>query len=258
MRRPNNNMGGPTVLGRTLCNSPGMSGNAHVETRAGSGRRVVLIPASPGSTPQSVQDLQPFAVLADDDEDLDGGSTRASFHGQWREDCETKQGIRSEVHQETVGVKRRHREDRCRPSSTRSTCQSHRNGRPGRVPSDADSDNDRVAISDGGSETLEELLEPADPIPFDFPRRNLHAGFTVLDGVSLPEIFCEAGCGHAKCPEMFPRCTRSPREHPRDFGWQGIWKHSAGSVRVEVVFLATQVVVIQAFEGRSGVEEEVA
>ena len=35
-----------------------MSGKTHVETRAGSGRRVVLIPASPGSTPQSVQDLQ--------------------------------------------------------------------------------------------------------------------------------------------------------------------------------------------------------
>ena len=33
---------------------------------------------------------------------------------------------------------------------------------------------------------------------------------------------------------------------------------SAGSVRVEVVFLASQVVVIQAFEGRAGVEEEVA
>ena len=38
---------------------------------------------------------------------------------------------------------------------------------------------------------------------------------------------------------MFPRRSRrrSPREHPRDFRWQGIWKHSAGSVRVEVVFL---------------------
>ena len=42
--------------------------------------------------------------------------------------------------------------------------------------------------------------------------------------------------------------TQRPREHPRDFGWEGIWKHSAGSVRVEVVF----------FEGRSGVEAEVA
>ena len=58
---------------------------------------------------------------------------------------------------------------------------------------------------------------------------------------------------------MFPRRTRrrSPREHPRFFGWQGIWKHSAGSVRVEVVFLVAEVVVIQAFEGRSGVEAEV-
>ena len=54
-----------------------MSGNAQVDARAGYGRRVVLILASPGSTPQSVQDLQPsvgsnrFAVLADDDQDVD-------------------------------------------------------------------------------------------------------------------------------------------------------------------------------------------
>ena len=38
---------------------------------------------------------------------------------------------------------------------------------PDDLPSDADSDDDRVAISDGGeNEALEELPEPADPIPF--------------------------------------------------------------------------------------------
>ena len=47
-----------------------------------------------------------------------------------------------------------------------------------------------MAISDGGeSEAQEDAREPVDPIPFDFPRRNLRAGFNYLDGVSLPEIF---------------------------------------------------------------------
>ena len=73
-----------------------MSGNAHVETRAGSGRRVVLIPASPGSTPQSVQHVQAsvgsnmFAVLADNDEDVDiVTEDPPAPASMWREDCET-------------------------------------------------------------------------------------------------------------------------------------------------------------------------
>ena len=83
----------------------------------------------------------------------------ASFHGQCPHDRETKQGTSDpEAHQDAdcvEGVTER-----------------------------------RVAISDGGeNEALEELPEPADPIPFDLPRRNLRALFTVLDGVSLPEIF---------------------------------------------------------------------
>ena len=76
---------------------------------------------------------------------------------------------------------------------------------PDDLPSDADSDDDRVAISDGGeNEALEELREPADPIPFDLPRRNLRAGFTVLDGVSLPEIFAR----RAVVMRSIPKCFR--------------------------------------------------
>ena len=112
------------------------------------------------------------------------------------------------------------------------------------MPSDADSDDDRVAISDGGeNETLEELPEPADPISFDLTRSGVHRpGRSVI-----ARDFCESGCGHEKYPEMLPRRIRhrSPREHSRNFGWQGIWKQSAGSVRVEVVFLAARLLLFR-------------
>ena len=62
-----------------------------------------------------------------------------------------------------------------------------------------------MAISDGGEcEALEELPEPTDPISFDLPRRNLRAGFTVLDGVSLSEIFAR----RAVVMRSIPKCFR--------------------------------------------------
>ena len=44
---------------------------------------------------------------------------------------------------------------------------------------------------------------PADPILFDLPRRNLRAGFTVLDGVSLPEIFARLVVVMRSIPKCF-------------------------------------------------------
>ena len=56
--------------------------------------------------------------------------------------------------------------------------------------SDADSvdDDEQVAISDGESGAQEQVREPVVPIPFDVPRRNLRAGFDVLDGIGMHEI----------------------------------------------------------------------
>ena len=101
--------------------------------------------------------------------------------------------------------------------------------------SDADSvdDDEQVAVSDGESGAQKQVREPVVPIPFDVPRRNLRAGFDVLDGMSLPEIFVGA-----------------VREHARDSGWQGIRKCGAGSEWVEAVFLLAQLVVVQFSEGR--------
>ena len=50
----------------------------------------------------------------------------------------------------------------------------------------------------------EQVGEPVDPIPFDLPCRNLRAGFHVLDGVSLPEIFAR----RASVMRSIPKCLR--------------------------------------------------
>ena len=129
-----------------------------------------MIPASVGSNR--------FAVLADDDVDL------------MTEDPPAPASMASE--------ERIARPSRARPiqRSTRRRRRvegRHRETDAVQVPPvpRASDDDGRVAILDGGeNEALEELPEPADPIhSFDFLRRKLRAGFNVLDGVSLPEIF---------------------------------------------------------------------
>ena len=192
-----------------------MSGNTHVETRAGSGRRVVLIPASPGSTPQSVQDLQPsvgsnrFAVLADDDEDIgivteDPPAPDSMASGERIARPSRARPIQRSIRRRLVLRGVTERTDAVQVPPGPHVIHSAMAG-PDDPPSDADSDDDRVAFSEGGeNEALEELPEPADPIPFDLLRRNLRAGFTVLHGVSLPEVFAR----RAVVMRSIPKCFR--------------------------------------------------
>ena len=177
------------------------------------GRRVVLVPASPGSTPRSVQDMQPsvgsnrFAVLAHDDVDIVTEEPPAPVS--------SSSGVRIARPSRARPIQRTTRRRLVLRGVTERTDVVQVPPDPhvefsavaglDDLPSDADLDDDeRVAIPEGGEvEALEELPELADPIPFDLPRRNLRAGFNVLDGVSLPEVFARRAVVMRNIPKCF-------------------------------------------------------